>query len=62
MASPAMAAQRQTCSHSHLGRDAKPQEVPMNWSYIAPILLLIYSNVFMTFASYGQLKYPAVAL
>src|SRR5215211_835012 len=34
----------------------------MNWSYVAPILLLICSNVFMTFAWYGQLKYPGTAL
>jgi uncharacterized protein len=34
----------------------------MNWPYIAPILLLSLSNVFMTFAWYGQLKYPGVAL
>jgi uncharacterized protein (DUF486 family) len=29
---------------------------------IAPIALLFCSNVFMTFAWYGQLKFPAVAL
>ena len=34
----------------------------MNWSYIAPVLLLLCSNVFMTFAWYGQLKYPGAAL
>src|ERR1700742_5380743 len=34
----------------------------MNWSYILPILLLCASNVFMTFAWYGQLKYPAAPL
>jgi uncharacterized protein len=27
------------------------------WNHIAPILLLIGSNVFMTFAWYGHLKY-----
>ncbi len=27
------------------------------WNYIAPILLLVGSNVFMTFAWYGHLKY-----
>ena len=31
-------------------------------SAIAPILLLCLSNVFMTFAWYGQLKYPSVSL
>jgi uncharacterized protein len=34
----------------------------MNWSFVAPILLLCVSNVFMTFAWYGQLKFPATAL
>jgi len=34
----------------------------MNWSYVAPIALLLVSNVFMTFAWYGQLKFPSVSL
>ena len=34
----------------------------MTWPMIAPILLLSISNVFMTFAWYGQLKYPATPL
>jgi uncharacterized protein (DUF486 family) len=34
----------------------------MNWPYFAPVLLLIVSNVFMTFAWYGQLKFPGVSL
>jgi uncharacterized protein (DUF486 family) len=34
----------------------------MSWVYIAPILLLVVSNVFMTFAWYGQLKYPSAPL
>jgi hypothetical protein len=34
----------------------------MVWSYLAPVLLLCASNVFMTFAWYGQLKYPAAPL
>ena len=34
----------------------------MSWPYLAPILLLCASNVFMTFAWYGQLKYPSVSL
>lgn len=33
----------------------------MNWPYFAPVLLLI-SNVFMTFAWYGQLRFPPMAL
>ena len=28
----------------------------LNWTALAPILLLVASNVFMTFAWYGQLK------
>ena len=31
-------------------------------AYIAPILLLLCSNVFMTFAWYGQLRFPAAPL
>ncbi len=34
----------------------------MNWTFIAPIALLCVSNVFMTFAWYGQLKYPSASL
>jgi uncharacterized protein (DUF486 family) len=34
----------------------------MNWTYVAPILLLCFSNVFMTFAWYGQLRFPAAPL
>ena len=34
----------------------------MSWPVIAPVLLLLMSNVFMTFAWYGQLKYPAAPL
>src|SRR5947209_3469221 len=30
----------------------------MSWSAVAPIALLLVSNVFMTFAWYGQLKFP----
>jgi uncharacterized protein (DUF486 family) len=32
------------------------------WNHIAPILLLIGSNVFMTFAWYGHLKYTSKPL
>jgi uncharacterized protein (DUF486 family) len=31
-------------------------------TYLAPVLLLCCSNVFMTFAWYGQLKFPATPL
>jgi len=34
----------------------------MNFAYVAPILLLFCSNVFMTFAWYGQLKFPLTPL
>jgi uncharacterized protein len=37
-------------------------KVAMPSAYIAPILLLVCSNVFMTFAWYGQLRYPNVSL
>jgi uncharacterized protein (DUF486 family) len=34
----------------------------MNLAYLAPVLLLVCSNVFMTFAWYGQLRFPNTAL
>ncbi|HTQ14190.1 MAG TPA: DMT family protein [Rhizomicrobium sp.] len=34
----------------------------MTWPAVAPIVLLSISNVFMTFAWYGQLRFPGVAL
>jgi len=34
----------------------------MTWPMIAPLLLLSLSNVFMTFAWYGQLKFPTTPL
>jgi len=30
--------------------------VPISWAALAPVLLLVASNVFMTFAWYGHLK------
>jgi uncharacterized protein (DUF486 family) len=36
--------------------------MPAAWTYIAPVLLLTLSNVFMTFAWYGQLKVEHRAL
>ena len=36
--------------------------MPTAWSYLLPILLLLGSNVFMTFAWYGHLKYKASPL
>ena len=34
----------------------------MEFDYLAPIVLLFISNVFMTFAWYGQLKFPSAPL
>ena len=34
----------------------------MTWPMIAPLLLLSASNLFMTFAWYGQFKFPATPL
>ena len=34
----------------------------MAWPYVAPVILLLGSNVFMTFAWYGQLKFPGIPL
>jgi uncharacterized protein (DUF486 family) len=35
---------------------------PGLWPYLAPIIMLVCSNVFMTIAWYGHLKYKAVPL
>ena len=35
---------------------------PLTWPLIAPWVLLLGSNVFMTFAWYGHLKHKTVAL
>ena len=34
----------------------------MPWPFVAPVVLLMCSNVFMTFAWYGQLKFPGTPL
>ncbi len=34
----------------------------MSFNALAPILLLCCSNIFMTFAWYGQLRYPSASL
>ena len=39
-----------------------PTAAAAPWSYLAPILLLICSNIFMTFAWYGHLNFKAKAL
>jgi len=35
---------------------------PSHWPYIAPIVLLFLSNLFMNLAWYGHLKFKAVSL
>ena len=35
---------------------------PGQWPYVAPIILLFCSNLFMTLAWYGHLKFKAVSL
>ena len=35
---------------------------PSHWPYIAPILMLFLSNLFMTLAWYGHLEFKAVSL
>jgi len=35
---------------------------PAPWSYFAPIVLLVCSNLFMTLAWYGHLKFKSVPL
>ncbi|SDG59756.1 DMT family protein [Pelagibacterium luteolum] len=39
-----------------------PAIAPSLFTLVAPILLLIGSNVFMTFAWYGHLKFPGATL
>jgi uncharacterized protein (DUF486 family) len=34
----------------------------MSWSFVFPILMLCVSNVFMTFAWYGQFRFPTTPL
>ena len=35
---------------------------PGLWAYLAPVVLLVCSNLFMTIAWYGHLKFKAVPL
>jgi hypothetical protein len=35
---------------------------PGHWPYVAPVILLFCSNLFMTLAWYGHLKFKAVSL
>lgn len=42
------------------GRKQPP--MPITGPYLAPVLLLVASNVFMTFAWYGHLKFPGKPL
>jgi uncharacterized protein (DUF486 family) len=34
----------------------------MSWTHVAPVAMLVASNIFMTFAWYGHLKYKTSAL
>ena len=34
----------------------------MRWPFVAPVFLLLCSNVFMTFAWYGQLRFPNASI
>jgi uncharacterized protein (DUF486 family) len=34
----------------------------MSWPLITPLFLLFASNIFMTFAWYGQLRFPSASL
>ena len=36
--------------------------MPINWTAVGPVVLLVASNVFMTFAWYGQLKVEGRAM
>jgi hypothetical protein len=40
---------------------ARPTPLAM-WTYLTPVLLLVASNVFMTFAWYGHLKFKSAPL
>jgi len=42
--------------------DMNPAIAPGLWPQVAPILLLVCSNLFMTFAWYGHLKFKSVPL
>ena len=49
---------RQGALHNLVLTQGKP--MPVSWNaYLMPIILLIGSNIFMTFAWYGHLKYKA---
>jgi len=39
-----------------------PSPAVGSFPYVAPILMLVASNIFMTFAWYGHLKYKAVPI
>jgi len=45
-----------------IGASLTNKEYFVTWTYLGPILLLSCSNIFMTFAWYGQLKFPATSL
>jgi uncharacterized protein (DUF486 family) len=41
---------------------AVPVASGLSWPHVAPVLLLVASNVFMTFAWYGHLKFKSAPL
>ncbi|MDQ3559514.1 MAG: DMT family protein [Pseudomonadota bacterium] len=41
---------------------AIPAASGLTWPYLAPVLMLLASNVFMTFAWYGHLKFKSAPL
>jgi uncharacterized protein (DUF486 family) len=46
-----------------MGRDAsRGERMPISFPYLAPVLMLVASNVFMTVAWYGHLKFGAKPL
>jgi uncharacterized protein (DUF486 family) len=43
-------------------KEAPTMYLPAPWPAVAPVLLLIVSNIFMTFAWYGHLKFKSTPL
>jgi len=50
------------CSFAAVCRQYKDARLAMSIAHLTPIVLLLASNVFMTFAWYGHLKYTASPL
>jgi hypothetical protein len=59
--SPQHPPQRSTAAATLLEVDMFPASIASGlWPKVAPIVLLVCSNVFMTFAWYGHLKFKSV--